>query len=96
MRQQRTRAERFRDVRIAARFRGLAIIARRGLRQITDEAAIESVVDEVIAAHAGIVAELRAGKDKAFNALVGKAMAATKGKANPAQLTAVIRRKLGR
>ena len=72
-----------------------AIIARKGLRQITDDTAIEKVVDDVIEAHPGIVAELRAGKDKAFNALVGKAMAATKGKANPAQLTSMIRRKLG-
>ncbi len=65
-----------------------AIIASKGLKQITDEGAIEKLVDEVIATNPAIVAEFRAGKDKAFNALVGKAMAATKGKANPAQVNA--------
>jgi aspartyl-tRNA(Asn)/glutamyl-tRNA(Gln) amidotransferase subunit B len=72
-----------------------AIIERRGLRQISDEGAIEKLVDGVIAANAGIVAEYRAGKEKAFNSLVGKAMAASKGKANPAQVNACLRRKLG-
>ena len=72
-----------------------AIIAARGLRQVSDEAAIEPIVDDIIAANAAIVAEFRAGKDKAFNALVGKAMAATKGKANPAQVNAILKRKLG-
>ena len=62
-----------------------AIIDRRGLRQISDAGAIEELVDDVIAAHPAIVAEFRAGKEKAFNALVGKVMAATKGKANPAR-----------
>jgi aspartyl-tRNA(Asn)/glutamyl-tRNA(Gln) amidotransferase subunit B len=71
-----------------------AIIASKGLKQITDQGAIEKVVDEVIATNPAIVAEFRAGKDKAFNALVGKAMAATKGKANPAQVNAVLKRKL--
>jgi aspartyl-tRNA(Asn)/glutamyl-tRNA(Gln) amidotransferase subunit B len=71
-----------------------AIIASKGLQQITDEGAIEKVVGEVVAANPAIVAEFRAGKDKAFNALVGKAMAATKGKANPAQVNAVLKRKL--
>ena len=71
-----------------------AIIASRGLRQISDEGALAKLVDDVIAAHPSIVAEFRAGKDKAFNALVGKAMAASKGQANPAQLNAVLKRKL--
>ena len=71
-----------------------AIIASRGLRQISDEGALAKLVDDVIAAHPSIVAEVRAGKDKAFNALVGKAMAASKGQANPAQLNAVLKRKL--
>jgi aspartyl-tRNA(Asn)/glutamyl-tRNA(Gln) amidotransferase subunit B len=71
-----------------------AIIAARGLRQISDEDAISRIVDDVIAANAAIVAEFRAGKAKAFNALVGKAMAATGGKANPAQVNAVLKRKL--
>ena len=72
-----------------------AIIERKGLRQISDEGAIEKLVDDVLAANAGIVAEYRAGREKAFNSLVGKAMAASKGKANPAQVNAVLRRKLG-
>jgi aspartyl-tRNA(Asn)/glutamyl-tRNA(Gln) amidotransferase subunit B len=72
-----------------------AIIAARGLRQISDEGAIEKIVDDVLAAQPAIVAEFRAGKEKAFNALVGKAMAATKGKANPAQVNAILKRKLG-
>ena len=72
-----------------------AIIEKKGLRQISDEGAIVQLVDEVIAANPAIVAEFRAGKEKAFNSLVGKAMAATKGKANPTQVTAVLRRKLG-
>jgi aspartyl-tRNA(Asn)/glutamyl-tRNA(Gln) amidotransferase subunit B len=72
-----------------------AIIARRGLKQISDEGAIEKLVDDVVAAHPAIVAEFRAGRDKAFNALVGKVMAASKGKANPAQVNAVMKRKLG-
>jgi aspartyl-tRNA(Asn)/glutamyl-tRNA(Gln) amidotransferase subunit B len=71
-----------------------AIIASKGLEQITDERAIERLVDEVIATNLAIVAEFRAGKDKAFNALVGKAMAASRGKANPAQVNAVLKRKL--
>ena len=71
-----------------------AIIAAKGLRQISDEGAIEKIVDEVLAANPAIVAEFRAGKDKAFNSLVGKAMAASKGKANPAQVNAALKRKL--
>ena len=72
-----------------------AIIAARGLKQISDEGAIEKLVDDVIAANPAIVAEFRAGKEKAFNALVGKAMAASKGKANPAQVNAILKRRLG-
>jgi aspartyl-tRNA(Asn)/glutamyl-tRNA(Gln) amidotransferase subunit B len=72
-----------------------AIIERKGLRQISDEGAIEKLVDDVIAGNAAIVAEYRAGKEKAFNSLVGKAMAASKGKANPAQVNAILTRKLG-
>ncbi|MCC6193601.1 MAG: Asp-tRNA(Asn)/Glu-tRNA(Gln) amidotransferase subunit GatB [Burkholderiales bacterium] len=72
-----------------------AIIAKRGLRQISDEGTLGKVVDEAIAANPGIVAEFRAGKEKAFNALVGKVMAASKGKANPAQVNAILKRKLG-
>ena len=72
-----------------------AIIAARGLTQISDEGAIGKIVDDVISANPAIVAEFRAGREKTFNALVGKAMAATKGKANPAQVNALLKRKLG-
>ena len=70
------------------------IIAQRGLKQISDESALERVVDEVLAANPAIVAEYRAGKEKAFNSLVGKAMQATRGKANPAQVNAILRKRL--
>ena len=70
------------------------IIERRGLKQISDTGAIEKLVDDVLAANAGIVAEFKAGKEKAFNSLVGKVMAASKGKANPAQVNAILKRKL--
>ena len=72
-----------------------AIIAKKGLKQISDSGAIEKIVDEVIAANPAIVAEFRAGKEKAFNSLVGKAMAASRGKANPAQVNSTLKRKLG-
>ena len=62
---------------------------RQGAEQISDAGAIEKIVDDVLAANPAIVAEFRAGKEKAFNSLVGKAMAATKGKANPAQVNAI-------
>ena len=71
-----------------------AIIAARGLRQISDAGALEKIVDDVLAANAAVVAEYKAGKEKAFNSLVGKAMAATKGKANPAQVNAILKQKL--
>ena len=70
------------------------IIAQRGLRQISDADAIDGLVDGVIAANPAMVAEFRAGKEKAFNALVGQVMKASKGKANPAQVNAALRRKL--
>lgn len=71
-----------------------AIIEQRGLRQITDSGAIEAMVDEVLAANAAMVAEFRAGKEKAFNALVGQTMKAAKGKANPQQVNELLRRRL--
>ena len=70
------------------------IIEKHGLKQITDTGAIEALIDEVLAANAVMVAEFRAGKEKAFNALVGQAMKATKGKANPQQVNDLLRRKL--
>ncbi len=72
-----------------------AIIAAKGLTQISDAGAIDKIVDDVLAANAAVVAEVRAGKEKAFNALVGKVMAASKGKANPAQVNAILKKKLG-
>jgi aspartyl-tRNA(Asn)/glutamyl-tRNA(Gln) amidotransferase subunit B len=71
-----------------------AIIEARGLKQISDIGAIEKIVDEVLAANQRSVEEFRAGKDKAFNALVGQAMKATRGKANPQQVNEILRRKL--
>ena len=68
---------------------------RRGLTQISDAGAIEKIVDDVIAANPAIVAEVKAGKEKAFNSLVGKVMTASKGKANPAQVNAILKKKLG-
>ena len=72
------------------------IIAREGLQQISDVGALEKVVDEVLAANPKQVEDYRAGKEKAFNSLVGQAMKATKGKANPAQVNEILRRKLSR
>jgi aspartyl-tRNA(Asn)/glutamyl-tRNA(Gln) amidotransferase subunit B len=71
-----------------------AIIEARGLRQISDAGAIEKLIDEVLAANPGPVAEFRAGKEKAFNSLVGQAMKATRGKANPQQVNEILRRRL--
>ncbi|MEN9316771.1 MAG: Asp-tRNA(Asn)/Glu-tRNA(Gln) amidotransferase subunit GatB [Pseudomonadota bacterium] len=72
-----------------------AVIEARGLKQISDAGAIEKIVDEVLAANQKSVDEFRAGKEKAFNALVGQVMKASKGKANPQQAGEVLRRKLG-
>jgi len=71
------------------------IIEKQGLKQITDTGAIEALIDGVLAANAAMVAEFKAGKEKAFNALVGQAMKATKGKANPQQVNELLRKKLG-
>jgi aspartyl-tRNA(Asn)/glutamyl-tRNA(Gln) amidotransferase subunit B len=71
------------------------IIERRGLRQISDAGEIEKLVDEVLAANARQVQDYRAGKEKAFNSLVGQVMKATRGKANPAQVNELLKRKLG-
>ncbi len=71
------------------------IIESKGLKQISDTGALEKIVDEVLAANAKSVEEYKAGKEKAFNALIGQAMKASKGKANPAQLTELLKQKLG-
>jgi aspartyl-tRNA(Asn)/glutamyl-tRNA(Gln) amidotransferase subunit B len=71
-----------------------AIIDARGLRQISDTGSIEKTIDEVLAANQKSVEEFRAGKEKAFNALVGQVMKATKGKANPQQVNELLKKKL--
>ena len=71
-----------------------AIIEAKGLKQRNDSGALEKIIDEVIAANADNVAQFRAGKDKAFNALVGQIMKASKGKANPQQVNDLLRAKL--
>ena len=70
------------------------IIAAKGLKQESDSGAIEAIIDEVLAANAAMVEEFKAGKEKAFNALVGQAMKASKGKANPAQVNDILKKKL--
>jgi aspartyl-tRNA(Asn)/glutamyl-tRNA(Gln) amidotransferase subunit B len=71
-----------------------AIIEAKGLRQISDSGAIEKAVDEVLAANPKQVADYKAGKERAFNSLVGQVMKTTRGKANPAQVNEILRRKL--
>jgi aspartyl-tRNA(Asn)/glutamyl-tRNA(Gln) amidotransferase subunit B len=70
------------------------VIEAKGLKQISDPNALEKIIDEVLAANPKSVEEFRAGKEKAFNALVGQAMKATKGKGNPAQVNALLLAKL--
>ena len=71
-----------------------ALIEAKGLKQMNDTGALEAIIDEVIAANPGNVEQYRAGKDKAFNALVGQVMKASKGKANPGQVNEVLKAKL--
>jgi aspartyl-tRNA(Asn)/glutamyl-tRNA(Gln) amidotransferase subunit B len=71
-----------------------AIIEEKGLRQITDTSAIEKAIDEVMAKNPAQLAEYRAGKDKLFGFFVGQVMKATGGKANPAQLNELLKKKL--
>ena len=70
------------------------VIEAKGLKQMNDSGALEAIIDEVMAANAPMVEQFRAGKDKAFNALVGLVMKASKGKANPQQANDVLRQKL--
>ena len=72
-----------------------AIIAIKGLEQMSDSSELERIVDGVLAANTKSVDEYRAGKDKAFNMLVGQAMKASRGKANPIQVTELLKKKLG-
>jgi aspartyl-tRNA(Asn)/glutamyl-tRNA(Gln) amidotransferase subunit B len=71
-----------------------AVIAAKGLKQMNDTGALEQIIDTVIAANADNVAQFKAGKDKAFNALVGQVMKASQGKANPAQVNELLKKKL--
>jgi len=70
------------------------IIEKKGLKQITDTGAIEAIVDEVLAANPKSIEEFRAGKERALNALVGQVMKGSKGKANPQQVTDLLKKKL--
>ena len=70
------------------------IIEKRGLKQVSDQGALEKIVDEVIAANAKSVAEFKAGKEKALQALVGQVMKASQGRANPAQVNEILKKKL--
>ena len=71
-----------------------AVIAAKGLKQMNDSGALEKIIDEVIAANPANVEQFKAGKDKAFNALVGQVMKASQGKANPAQVNELLRSRL--
>ena len=71
-----------------------AVIEAKGLKQMNDSSALEKIIDEVLAANPKSVEEYRAGKDKAFNALVGQVMKGSKGKANPAQVNELLKAKL--
>ena len=72
-----------------------AVIESKGLKQMSDSSALEAIIDGVLATNEKNIAEYRAGKDKAFNALVGQVMKASQGKANPAQVNALLKTKLG-
>jgi aspartyl-tRNA(Asn)/glutamyl-tRNA(Gln) amidotransferase subunit B len=71
-----------------------AIIAAKGLKQITDSGAIEPIIDEIIANNPGQVEQYRSGKDKLFGFFVGQVMKATQGKANPQQVNDLLKQKL--
>jgi aspartyl-tRNA(Asn)/glutamyl-tRNA(Gln) amidotransferase subunit B len=70
------------------------LIEQKGLKQVSDAGAIEKIVDEVLSANAKSVEEFKSGKEKAFQALVGQVMKASKGKANPAQVNEILKQKL--
>ncbi|MFM9887607.1 MAG: Asp-tRNA(Asn)/Glu-tRNA(Gln) amidotransferase subunit GatB [Burkholderiales bacterium] len=70
------------------------LIEEKGLRQISDSGALEAIVDGVLAKNVAQVAEVKSGKEKAFNYLVGQAMKASKGKGNPAAIAEILKRKL--
>jgi aspartyl-tRNA(Asn)/glutamyl-tRNA(Gln) amidotransferase subunit B len=72
-----------------------AVIEAKGLKQMSDTGALEKIIDEVVAANADNVAQYKAGKEKAFNALVGQVMKASRGKANPQQVNELLKKKIG-
>ncbi|MDP8566339.1 Asp-tRNA(Asn)/Glu-tRNA(Gln) amidotransferase subunit GatB [Methylophilus aquaticus] len=72
-----------------------AIIEAKGLKQVSDTGAIEAIIKEVLTANQAMVDEYKSGKEKAFNALVGQCMKASKGKANPAQVNELLKNMLG-
>jgi aspartyl-tRNA(Asn)/glutamyl-tRNA(Gln) amidotransferase subunit B len=72
-----------------------ALIESKGLKQMSDTGELEAIIDTVLASNAKSVEEYKAGNAKAFNALVGQAMKATKGKGNPAQVNELLKKKLG-
>ena len=72
-----------------------AVIEAKGLKQMSDSGALEKIIDGVLASNQKNIDEYRAGKDKAFNALVGQVMKASQGKANPAQVNALLKARLG-
>jgi aspartyl-tRNA(Asn)/glutamyl-tRNA(Gln) amidotransferase subunit B len=74
--------------------RAAVLVDERGLKQVTDSGAIDTAIDAVLAAHADKVAEYRSGKEKLFGFFVGQVMKATQGKANPALLNELLRKKL--
>jgi len=71
-----------------------AIIAAKGLKQESNAGALEAIIDEVLKVNPAMVEEFKTGKEKAFNALVGQAMKASKGKANPTQVNEILKKKL--
>ena len=71
-----------------------AIIEAKGLKQMSDMGAIEVIVESILAANPGNVAEYRAGNGKALNALVGQIMKVSQGKANPSQVNTLLKKKL--
>jgi aspartyl-tRNA(Asn)/glutamyl-tRNA(Gln) amidotransferase subunit B len=71
-----------------------AIVAAKGLRQVTDSGAIEAAIDAVLAAQGDKVAEYRAGRDKLYGFFVGQIMRATQGRANPALVNQLLKKKL--
>jgi aspartyl-tRNA(Asn)/glutamyl-tRNA(Gln) amidotransferase subunit B len=71
-------------------------VEQLGLKQLNDTGALDQIIDQVLAANTKSVDEYRAGKNKAFNALVGQVMKASQGKANPAQVNDLLKKKLAR